>query len=134
MGYTHYWKLGQKPTPAQWKRFTTAVSKIVELSNVQVQFEYDEASPPQIDDERVRFNGVDEDGHETFFIEPEDVEFNFCKTAHKDYDEIVVACLIAAANILPGFSWRSDGDAEEHVRGRALAGRIELPYKTEYSR
>lgn len=96
--------------------------------------------------ERVAFNGVGEMAHEPLIIEriykvpeykkdqrPEvvagfeaPVRWDFCKTARKPYDVVVVGAL-HTANILFGstkFQWKSDGDEDEHRDGRELAERV----------
>jgi hypothetical protein len=121
VGYTHYWT-NTRFTESQWKTACELVRSIIRLSSVEVQYEYDEAKPPQIDDtvfHVIRFNGVDDDGHETFCIERNEVG-GFCKTARKPYDEIVVASLFALKHVNPDFSWSSDGDADAHLDGKNL--------------
>jgi hypothetical protein len=120
MGYTHYWKTGTEFTAEQWKQVMKLTREIIQLSSVDVHKEYDDPEAPVITKTLIRFNGVDEDGHETFWVEPGKVDFAFCKTARKPYDEIVVACLMMMEDINRGFSWSSDGDAEDHREGLAL--------------
>jgi hypothetical protein len=55
----------------------------------------------------VCFNGVGDLAHETFVIEKKGSD-DFCKTARKPYDLLVVACLIAAWQIL-NYRFGSDG-------------------------
>lgn len=125
MGYTHYWKLSTKPHPEHWASLCDATRKIVSHAirhGVPVQFESDQERAPQIDDDAIRFNGVGEDGHETFMVCNSPSAFDFCKTARKPYDDVVVAVLMAAETLLPGFEWSSDGDDEPDafVEGEAL--------------
>lgn len=49
-----------------------------------------------INDSLVRFNGVDDDAHETFYFSVFKTGFNFCKTNVKPYDDVVCACLYIA--------------------------------------
>lgn len=102
MGYTHYWTEKKKPDaiPAQ------AISIIKEIlqdayKKKIVQFESNNPEPPIVTQEEVRFNGVEENGHETFcysvkdnFLLNTDEHFSFCKTAQKPYDTIVMKVLI----------------------------------------
>ena len=63
-----------------------------------------DAADNQIDEEEVRFNGVGDNGHETFYLSrvqfprynrtDKSKYFNFCKTARKPYDKYVVKVLI----------------------------------------
>lgn len=120
MGYTHYWDCPQTKTlplalqEACKRIIKTARSKYF----IQVQWEDDTPRAPEITGDVIRFNGVGEDGHETFYFENH--AGGFCKTARKDYDAVVVACLIAAKQYITGFEWRSDGDPEEHADGVRL--------------
>lgn len=109
MGYTHYWTPKRNVSKATWDIFRAGVAKIIEASDVPVCWECDEPKkPPQICEEVVRFNGVGEDGHETFLFVKEG-QWAFCKTVRKPYDEIVVACLILAEH-LKICEWSSDGE------------------------
>lgn len=119
MGYTHYWD-SVDFTCDEWQRIKKAARLITNRSLVIVQYEDDDKRPPQIDDKMIRFNGVGDEGHETFLIKHTKNEWSFCKTARKDYDEIVVAVLIAISIICPRFNWRSDGYPDDHAEGVAL--------------
>lgn len=119
MGYTHYWshfKVAQENFDALVKD----VKAILKTTKVEVKIEYDDSSPAKVDSESIQFNGVGEDGHETFILTPRGAEFDFCKTARKGYDEVVTACLLAAADHIPDMSVRSDGVWAEWKDGRAL--------------
>jgi len=87
-----------------------------------------------LSDDRIFFNGQ----YETFVVQRchkkntithgEGVEyFSFCKTAMKEYDPVVVACLLVLDHVLAtdpvGFQWSSDGDwPNEHSMGIELTG------------
>ena len=118
MGYTHYWD--ETPTNEQaWRKFTGAIKEMVDRHNQElpIDWEYDEPNkPPQIDENAVRFNGRDEDGHETFLIPRVGNRWEFCKTARKPYDVYVVACLILLHHYNPEFTWSSDGDTQEEFQ------------------
>ena len=107
MGYTHYWRQLRDFTDTEWnelarltKLITVGVSTTVTLDPAEFN----------IDNEEIRFNGIGEDGHETFILtkkkrakmDYEEQEaydrqgaFEFCKTAQKPYDKYVVAVLCA---------------------------------------
>jgi len=93
-----------------------------------------------IDDDIIRFNGVEDDGHETFILtrtkrakydyesqEEYDVDgaFDFCKTARKPYDVLVTSSLLAAMRIANG-AWvvGSDGDEYDWEKGIALVTKV----------
>jgi hypothetical protein len=111
MGYTHYWEPSTPTDAKTWERFTRIVDRIKEKAGVELD---DESGP-----ERVFLNGIGEDSHETFVIGRETTGFNFCKTARKPYDSVVVGCLEAAKR-LGMFDWSSDGSGDEHADGIAL--------------
>ncbi len=128
MGFTHYWTKQQDPTPEQWNAFTEAFQLIRRETQTKalinnralptIQFESDDASPPQIDDNVVRFNGVGKDGHETFLLDPTFDDIEFCKTARKPYDLWVVVALTLLNHFAPGcWDIGSDGDASDWADG-----------------
>ena len=113
MGYTHYWTVTQPFTDAQWDRLPRAAKLVLSTSGSPVAFESDTTRKPLVDHELIRFNGVGEDGHETFL-------FNrapggeLCKTARKPYDALVVSILSFAKTIAPdSIRIESDGSLEE---------------------
>lgn len=76
------------------------------------------------------FNGIGEDGHETFVFEQSHTissydrkneqgqYFSFCKTARKPYDTAVVACLIILKHYFgDDLVVRSDGNPKEWAEG-----------------
>jgi hypothetical protein len=74
----------------------------------------------------IAFNGCGKDAHESFIL-PQLAgnfkEFDFCKTAQKPYDVVVVACLTRLAEV-PGIKVSSDGNASDWHNGAALASKI----------
>ena len=120
MGYTHYWKTEKAFSREQWTELSALAKKIFATTKIPVQFGYDISNPPIIDNDGIRFNGVDNEGHETFLLDRRPASFVFCKTARKPYDQVVLAVLMAAASVNPGFSWSSDGDPQDHIHGKAL--------------
>lgn len=77
---------------------------------------------PVFNDECVCFNGLYTQGkdfsHETCCIqldEPENFEFDFCKTAEKPYDVAVCLTLLCFKKAFGSdFTYRSDGDGTEY--------------------
>lgn len=125
MGYTHYWVNEKRAIDTEWTALLEDAAAIINRARdayfIRLVYEHDQLNKkPYLSQEFIRFNGPGEDGHETFLLERAKTEFAFCKTARKDYDPVVVAVLIAAANRLPGFDWRSDGNAEDHQDGMRL--------------
>ncbi len=115
MGYTHYW--GDHPngpsfSDNEWSSLQETARRIVRESvtaAIALQWESDQERAPQIDDEVIRFNGVGQNGHETFFLQKSG-DWAFCKTARKPYDTPVVAILLAAQAL--GLKVSSDGSED----------------------
>ncbi len=118
MGYTHYWRL--KPTTLPTEALVT-IGKLLGRAYHRgiIQREYDDPRPPFVSDTKIRFNGVGENGHETFFFTsiPEQGQpangrtFQFCKTARKPYDQVVMQVLIVLKYYLgEAITVTSDGD------------------------
>jgi len=126
MGYTHYWTFGPFIGEKEYKAALTDCRKIIRNSPVPVA-NWDGKGKPTLRN-GFNFNGVGEDHHENFSmsIEPDREDFQFCKTARKPYDVVVVACLCAMQDRLgrKAFEVTSDGDAHEWEEGRALASKV----------
>jgi hypothetical protein len=128
MGYTHYWERTRQLTKSEMLDIGAKVRNIIHEAEgkptstaggyhtepVQIGGSSGEGSP-DITKDGVLLNGVGELGHETFCIEPEQGS-DFCKTARKPYDVVVVACLTFLATDY-GFRVSSDGDHEELQAG-----------------
>ena len=112
MGYTHYFQLHSVPTQTRWQTFTSGVNSIIKASDVKLQ--------TKVTDSHIAINGVADQEHADFFIERGSLRWNFCKTAQKDYDEVVTAVLILARYLFPDFSLTSDGSWGEWRIGREL--------------
>ncbi len=86
---------------------------------------------PLANSKLVRFNGIREDGHETFYfdrvqevadyLDDKTMAFGFCKTAQKPYDCYVTACLIWAKMVF-GSDVRisSDGEIADWQAGKEI--------------
>lgn len=125
MGYTHYYRQKRSFTKREWAELTVKINKILDYCGpfVELQLEYYRPRPPCVNGSTVRFNGADDDGHETFVLtkakrkleswespDPSGV-FNFCKTARKPYDFAVCLCLLATPKDVIKLS--SDGNWNE---------------------
>ena len=133
MGYTHYFYTAKTINKVNWEILTGAVEILLKDCNRDIQKEYDDTDEPEISEQRIRFNGIDDDGHETFMLSREydgfqdncgknkrDICqcFSFCKTARKPYDKYVTAVLILAKLYLgKGIKLFSDGNANEWQNG-----------------
>jgi hypothetical protein len=120
MGYTHYWRKPKGLSEDKWAKYLKDVKKLLKGSRGVIQFESDENRCPAIN-HYVRFNGIEEDGHETFVLCRDESDFDFCKTACKPYDKYVTACLILAKlHFGDEISISSDGDREDWNEGHWL--------------
>jgi len=133
MGYTHYWKHKRKEevTDEQRKRMADFAHNAIKLCNVPIADGWGEGGDPVLTEKSIRFTGNGHDAHETFSLL--DTEgFQFCKTARKPYDTVVVACLTYAQEIgLFTEAWSSDGDEEDHQDGLALYDEV-MKEMTQY--
>jgi len=123
MGYTHYWRNTPNCTDDQWEAVKTNALKILNATDVPVNWESDSDEPPEVSDSIIRFNGVEDDGCETFLFDRNSRRlnsFNFCKTNGKPYDEVVVAMLAMLVAEIPTFQWTSDGGYPDFVDGLSL--------------
>lgn len=131
MGYTHYWEApAQELNDDQWAHIAIVAGAAIEEAkrgDIKVAYEYDQPDrAPLITSETVRFNGVGDEGHETFMVRRNDPVWQFCKTAAKPYDVIVCTILLAMQAV--GFKIESDGemDGEDWASGRTLYARLGL--------
>lgn len=125
MGYTHYWDgQGSKRDASKFANFAKVAKRAIELA-ISRGIELGDAwgeNVPKIDDTIVAFNGVGEDSHESCIIEPEQTGFEFCKTAYKPYDVVVVAVLVLYKHFFPEIVLSSDGELGDLIDGVILAG------------
>ncbi len=121
MGYTHYWEL-KKDSPKLSKGCMEDINKVMKEYKNIIQYEEDNKKKPIITNTLIRFNGIGEDGHETFYFETppkedkhsgfrkDGFQFNFCKTARKPYDIVVCKLLlILKAELQDNMKLSSDG-------------------------
>lgn len=99
MGYTHYWKRTKtKLTEVNLIDLRGQLEITLDRYKNIIQYDSDIAQSPElyIDWKNmivcIRFNGINNNAHETFMINHENN--NFCKTARKPYDQAVCECLL----------------------------------------
>ena len=119
MGYTHYFytKEFTDEDKTGWKKALPIVKDILTRHANLIQYESDNRRKPVANQKMIRFNGIGEEGHETFLINAEkeqndwgsDPTFAFCKTARKPYDIVVCEVLLALNAFLPNLKISSDG-------------------------
>jgi len=110
MGYTHYFTSGKDSESDKYMEALPIVQKILNKYSDIIQYERDDPKPPQCDEELIRFNGIGDDGHETFLIKNGGSDWDFCKTARKPYDIVVCEVLLVLNHFIPSMSFSSDGD------------------------
>lgn len=137
MGYTHYFntvEIHGKATE-QERKYQLALKqcrKIAKYYNDDVKTYYGPKTDLRLSGYTVHapkygglsINGVQGEAHEDFCMREhfKENKAEFCKTARKPYDQVVVACLVVLKHYLgDGFAVESDGDAHEWVNGRDLA-------------
>lgn len=122
MGYTHYWESTGRIYNEHLKEAIRYMGIVVN-DNTDILAGGDGTGKPEITDDEIRFNGIGDSSHETFSISTDwKGTFNFCKTAEKPYDVIVVACLVVLKYHLgDSVSVSSDGDCEDLNAGIVLA-------------
>jgi hypothetical protein len=130
MGYTHFWRRPEKLDPETFVAWGTDVIAIMNASEMPLAG-WDGTGKPETSPERVSFNGVGEDAHETFEVtlvehaeswQSRDLGpvFRFCKTAYKPYDVVVTASLVALKDRFPTIEVSSDGDRQDWEAGMML--------------
>jgi hypothetical protein len=123
MGYTHYWTIFQNEIPQDiWRSFASDFIKILPQFMDKLDHETDQKF--DITGNHIIFNGIGEQGHETFSMNTKNkmeeshtgnIEyFDFCKTARKEYD-IAVCCalIIAKKHFADIIRVSSDGSEED---------------------
>jgi len=130
MGYTHYVRQPKGIEPTTFARLSKEAARVAsiawseDLAGAGIAYEYDEPEKdPEFTAEVIRFNGKEGEGHETFMLTPDPSDFNFCKTAQKPYDIVVVATLFLLAHHA-GVEVSSDGNHADRADGLALARRV----------
>lgn len=129
MGYTHYWTRTRQLSKDEMLTIGAKVRMIISEAEgkptdtaggyhdepVEIAGPRGDGSP-DITKNWIGLNGAgDELSHETFAIDPSPGS-DFCKTARKPYDVVVVACLTFLATDY-GFRVSSDGDHDELQAG-----------------
>jgi len=113
MGYTHYWK-SENLNEKKFKQAIKSMRLVLKQQKDILEI------PKKRSSDSLSFNGIEEDGHEDFFLAL-NLNFNFCKTARKPYDIAVVACLCILEHFCPDAGVSSDGHPDEWLDGLQLA-------------
>lgn len=146
MGYTHYWqfkKSNNKRMPELEKALQKAVDEIGLVARTWQKMHpkgsigdacrlsgYTAHVKPGQGYRGIKLNGKGDNSHEDFCIREHfrqnlDQGFNFCKTARKPYDTVIIAALCILKHRLgDAIEVSSDGDAAEWNEGLALARKV----------
>ena len=138
MGYTHYWTFKRGDvTPAELaERFAEASADARKLYNSLktgpdavkiVGWDRDKPkSRPVFNADLVQFNGLGDDGHESFSLARVDAaDGDFCKTARKPYDILVCATLLVFDHhFQPVFTAGTDGGYEDWEPAIQLVNKV----------
>ena len=128
MGYTQYFPQNRSFTNPEWSKIQKTVKAIIASQPLDMICGGNGKGDPVVDSKMISFNGseVDDRCHETFQItHSHDPNFNFCKTAEKEYDPVVVAVLCAIDHIAPGaLTISSDGRVNEWAAGLEIARQV----------
>jgi hypothetical protein len=112
MGYTHYHELKRitKKDLEGYKEALPVVRHILERYSEILRLDCDEPDKtPVANEEKIWFNGLGENGYETFVFRINQNFSGFTKTARKPYDQAVCEVLLVLKAFLPNFSVGSDG-------------------------
>ncbi len=139
MGYTHYWRqTTNKALPkTKWNAFQKDIKTVLDNLPENGVNDYTREEPLSIDvktnsDNVFHFNAVEEEfQHECFYFERKhEDDFNFCKTARKPYDYMVIASLLLVEKHFPKkFEISSDGDVQEWSVVQAVLKEIGIDTK-----
>lgn len=113
MGFTHYYRNKRAFTDAEWKALTADVKKLIADSDVPIGDSHGtRGSKPVFTSRHIMFNGIGEDSHETACVKKDASDFEFCKTARKPYDSVVVEFFKLIRKYDPNVQLSSNGGDE----------------------
>jgi hypothetical protein len=147
VGYTHYWLVDPDVEPARLVEAGRGMAKVIRAAQVPLADGFGRAgTEPVIDLDAgtVWFNGVAEEGRETFSWPPDlnarshddpGRAVDFCKTWRMPYDAVVVACLLVAQRVLGDrIEIGSDGNLNDFLDRAEIAGDDEETARALYTR
>lgn len=129
MGYTHYFKQNKPVSDQQWEAFEKDAKVIIDhvQNKLGIVLISNDSNGVIINNERINLNGDESRNleHETFYLEKDYKEFNFCKTARKPYDIAVCSLLLLAHEHMPEHhEIGSDGSLTEWQEAMQLNAEI----------
>lgn len=129
MGYTHYWYIRKELPVEKWAAFKKDCEALLDADSAEgIVWSRKDKIFPYITDDLIVFNGVGQNGFESFSFsrnhglkESNKPEFNCCKTRQKPYDKYVVDVLILAEKHFGDLiRVKSDGHWPDVKRDREL--------------
>ena len=148
MGYTHYCYKAKELDQTKWDNFITDFEKVLPFFEQYLDKDTSDNQYLQYTSEKLWFNGIGENGHETFAlmrVEDKDSSigygrensnakhFMFCKTAQKNYDIAVTCALIIAKHHFgDDVAVSSDGGNAEWAEAKELC-QDELEYGEKFT-
>ena len=113
MGYTNYLRNKRAFDDVEWKALTADVKNLLKNCGVPIGNAAGRVgSKPVFNSDIIMFNGIEDDGHETACVTKAACSFDFCKTAHKPYDKVVVEFYKLIRKYDPNVELSSDGGDE----------------------
>jgi hypothetical protein len=113
MGYTHYIENKRAFTDSEWKALTAEVKELLANSDVPIGGPDGKiGTKPKFCKDYIGFNGIGDDSHETASVIKDARNFEFCKTARKPYDKVVVEFYKLIRKYDPNVKLSSDGGDE----------------------
>jgi hypothetical protein len=158
MGYTHYWGVDTKKIHGKTEKFEKLYQKAIRDCNKVIKAYYKENKGTDNSLSGysahckngayggINLNGKGDNMHETFLFREhlkQNRDFEFCKTARKPYDLVVVSCLsIMKFHLGAAIEVSSDGDFDDWIDGidyankvlRRTKNKIESPIKFDVDR
>ena len=125
MGFTHYIKNKPAFSDIQWAAFTNDVAYVYNRYRniIGGPSGEEDDSRPRIGRNDISFNGIGDQSHETCYVPKAATEFEFCKTARKPYDPVVVEVYKLVRKYLPTTVLSSDGGDEVFGGKKVMVGK-----------
>lgn len=134
MGYTSYWRKTATIPCNAWSKIIADTLKVYNHPSVNslIQQDNDVPSQPIANANLICFNGIGENGHESFYFKKDfdneslrysgnNRDFGFCKTARKPYDVVVTAILWIVVKHTTHVKVTADGGFQDFLPGLRLA-------------
>ena len=108
MGYTNYWECYTDFTDEEWKAVCEEAQYMKEIDSSYQENMFRTLDDVDILENEICFNGVGDNGCETFYLNNKATSFSFCKTREMPYDIYVWHLLTFCQMIKKDFHARRD--------------------------